>query len=110
MKYLKPNFNVFRPRQNGRRFADEMLKCILLNTIPLYFVPTGLINNILTLVRSRRQAIIRNNDDLITDACMRHAASVSYVKRCLHLYIRQISMFVSASCGSDHLSIRYKVS
>ena len=50
--------NSLRPRQNGRHFADEVFKCILLNEnvwipikISLKFVPQGLINNIPALVQ-----------------------------------------------------------
>ena len=50
-------FNTLRPRQNGRHFADDILKCILLNEnvwipfeISLKFVPKGPINNIPSLV------------------------------------------------------------
>ena len=44
--------NTFRPRQDGRYFADDVLKCIFLNEnvwislkIPLTFVPGDPINN-----------------------------------------------------------------
>ena len=44
--------NTLRPRQNGRRFADDTFKCIFLNEnvrlsikISLKFVPNGQINN-----------------------------------------------------------------
>ena len=44
--------NTLRPRQDGRYFADDILKCIFLNEnvwislkIPLKFVPKGPINN-----------------------------------------------------------------
>ena len=50
-------FNTLRPRQNGRRFADDTFKCIFLNEnvrisikISLMFVPKGPINNIPALV------------------------------------------------------------
>ena len=50
--------NTLRPRQNGRHFADDILKCISLNEnvwillkISLKFVPKALINNIPALVR-----------------------------------------------------------
>ena len=46
------NFNTLRPRQNGRRFADDTFKRIFLNEnvrisikISLKFVPKGPINN-----------------------------------------------------------------
>ena len=48
--------NTLRPRQNGRRFADDIFKCIFMNEnvsfpikISLKFVPKGLINNIPSL-------------------------------------------------------------
>ena len=48
-----PSFNTLRPGQNGRRFADDTLKCIFLNenvrisiNISLKFVPKGPINKI----------------------------------------------------------------
>ena len=50
--------NTLRPRQDGRYFADDVLKCIFLNEnvwislkIPLKFVPRGPINNIRVLVQ-----------------------------------------------------------
>ena len=50
--------NTFRPRQNGRHFADDIFKCIFLNEnvwIPIKisrkFVPKGPINNIPALVQ-----------------------------------------------------------
>ena len=49
--------NTLRPRQNGRHFADNILKCIFLNEnvwipieISLKFVPKGPIDNIPALV------------------------------------------------------------
>ena len=51
-------FNTLRPRQNGRHFPDDNLKCIFLNEniwisikISLKFVPRGPINNIPELVQ-----------------------------------------------------------
>ena len=51
-------FNTLRPRQDGRYFADDVLKCIFLNEnvwislkIPLKFVSKGPINNIQELVQ-----------------------------------------------------------
>ena len=50
--------NTLRPRQDGRYFADDVLKCIFLNEnvwislkIPLKFVRRGPINNIPALVQ-----------------------------------------------------------
>ena len=52
-----PYLNTLRPRQNGRHFADDILKCIFLNEnvwipieISLKFVPMGPIDNIPALV------------------------------------------------------------
>ena len=83
-------FNTLRPRQNGRRFADDTFKCVFFNEnvrisikISLKFVPKGPINNNPALgsdnglTLSRRQAIIWINDDFPTDAYMRHSASMS---------------------------------
>ena len=54
----KVNLNTLRPRNNGRHFADDIFRCILLNehvwiTIKnsLKFVPKGPINNIPALVQ-----------------------------------------------------------
>ena len=79
--------NTLRPRQNGRHFPDDIFKCIFLNEnewisikLSLKFVPnwqysiTGSDNG---LGSSRRQAIIWTNDGCITDAYMRHSASMS---------------------------------
>ena len=51
-------FNTLRPRQKGRRFADDVLKCILfieniriLIKISLKFVPKGPIKNIPAFVQ-----------------------------------------------------------
>ena len=50
--------NTWRPRQNGRHFADDIFKWIFLNEnvwipikIPLKFVPRGPINNIPAMVQ-----------------------------------------------------------
>ena len=60
--------NTFRSRQNGYIFADNIFKLIFLNenvwisiTISLKFVPKGD-----DLAPNRRQAIIWNNDGLIS--------------------------------------------
>ena len=52
------SLNTLRPRQNGRRFADDVFKDIFLNEnvwilikISLKFVPKGPINNIPALVQ-----------------------------------------------------------
>ena len=54
---LRTLLNTLRPRQDGRHFADDILKCIFLNEnvwipieISLKFVPKGPIDNIPALV------------------------------------------------------------
>ena len=56
--YSNRSINTLRPRQDGRYFADDVLKYIFLNenvwislNIPLKFVPRGPINNIPALVQ-----------------------------------------------------------
>ena len=69
-------------------FADDTFKGMFLKenvrtliNISLKFVPKGQINNIPALVQilapTRWQAIIWPNDGKITDAYMRHSASMS---------------------------------
>ena len=65
--------NTLRPRQNGRRFADDTFKCIFLNEdikisikISLKFVPKGQINNIPALVQI--MAWHRPGDKPLSDA------------------------------------------
>ena len=57
VRFKVAGLNTLRPRQNGRHFADDILKCIFLNEnvwipieISLKFVPKGLIDNIPALV------------------------------------------------------------
>ena len=52
------SFNTLKPKQNGRHFPDDILKCFFFNEnvwisigISLKYVPTGQINNIPTLVQ-----------------------------------------------------------
>ena len=52
------NFNTLRPRQNGRRFADDIFKCIFLKenvwislNISLKYIPKVPFNNIPTSVQ-----------------------------------------------------------
>ena len=85
--------NTLRPRQNGRQFPDDIFKRIFLNEyvwiliqISLKFVPKRAINNFPAMNSSdnglapiRRQAIIWTNDGSITDAYMRHSASMSFL-------------------------------
>ena len=79
--------NTLRPRQDGRRFPDDIFKYIFLNEIlwisikiSLKFVPRGPINNVGSdngLAPARRQAIIWSNNGSFTDAYMRHSGSMS---------------------------------
>ena len=52
------HIDILRPKQNSRRFADDIFKCIFVNEnvwisikIPLRYVAKGLINNIPALVQ-----------------------------------------------------------
>ena len=85
---MGPRPNTLKPRQNGRHFADNILKCIFLNENVWILIEIsskfgsnwsnssiGLDNG---LALSRRQAIIWNNDGYITDAYVRHSASLSW--------------------------------
>ena len=56
--YRSMFFNTLRPRHIGRRFPDDIFKCIFLNEnvwisieISPKFVPNGLINNFSALVQ-----------------------------------------------------------
>ena len=82
--------NTLRPRQNGRHFADDIFKCILLNenvwiTIKnsLKFVPKGPINNMPALVQImawRRPGDKPLSESMLAhfnDAYMRQSASMS---------------------------------
>ena len=67
--------NTLRPRQNGRRFADDTFKRIFLNEnvrisikISLKFVPKGPINNIAALVQI--MAWRRPGDKPLSEAMM----------------------------------------
>ena len=85
-----PTLNTLRLRQNGHYFADDTFKCIFLNEtlrisnkISLKFVPKGPINNIPALVeimawyRSGDKPLSEPMMVKITDAYMRHSASMS---------------------------------
>ena len=82
--------NTLRPRQNGRRFADDTFKRIYLNEtyrisikISLKFVPKGPINNIQALVqimawrRPGNKPLSEPMMVMSTHAYMSHTASMS---------------------------------
>ena len=71
----KPVLNTLRPRQNGRRFADDTFKRIFVNEnvrisikISLNFVPKGPINNIPALVQI--MAWRRSGDKPLSESMM----------------------------------------
>ena len=92
-------FNTLRPRQNGRRFADDTFRRIILNenvTIPieisLKFVPKVRINNIPALVQMMAWRPPGNKplsapmmDSLLTHICVTRAQWVKYRK--IHIYL-----------------------
>ena len=82
--------NTLRLRQNGRHFADDTFKSIFVNEnvrilieISPKFVPKGLIDNIPALVqmmawrRPGDKPLSEPMMGLLTDAYMRHSASMS---------------------------------
>ena len=79
-------FNILRPRQNGRQFADDIFKCIFLNEnilipikISLTFVPKGSINNIPALVQI--MAWRRPGDKPLSEPMMVNLPTHIYVTR-----------------------------
>ena len=67
--------NTLRPIQNGRHFADDIFKCIFLNSIvwisikiALKFVPKGPINNIPALVQ--KMAWRRSGDKALFESIL----------------------------------------
>ena len=88
---LKSNWvNALRPIQNGCHIADCMLKSIFLNPIAVFLLKfprnlfqsvqstiTHLIDSANGLIPIKCQAIFGLNDGLVTDAYMRHSASMS---------------------------------
>ena len=88
--------NTFRPRQNGRRFPDDIFKCIFLNEniwilikISLKFVPKWPINSIPTLVQIMAwrgpgdKPLSEPMMVYFVDAYMRLLASMRWVVACL---------------------------
>ena len=82
--------NTLRPKQNGRHFGDDILKCIFLNEnvwipiqISLKFISMGIINNIPALVQTmawRRPGDKPLSEPIIAyfaDAYMTRSASMS---------------------------------
>ena len=99
-------FNTLRPRQNGRHFAGDTFKHILLNEnvwiaikISLKFVPKGPINNIPALIQI--MAWRRSGDkplselmmvSLLTHICalglneLTHWGPAMHLQRCIYVY------------------------
>ena len=77
--------NTLRPRQNGRHFADDILSAFSWMKMFEFrlkfhwslFLKYSSIGSDNGLAPTRRQAIIWTNDGEITDAYMRHSASMS---------------------------------
>ena len=89
------NINTLRPEQNGRHFADDIFKCILLKgefyiliQISLKCVPWGLIGNESTfgsgndLAHVRRQVITLTNDDKALRRQMASQSASELVGQC----------------------------
>ena len=85
-KYFVFTFNTFRPRQNGRHFADDFFKCIFRNEnawipikISLKFVPWNPIYNIPALVQIL--AWRRPGDKPLSEPMMVNLTTHIYVTR-----------------------------
>ena len=86
MFYFRTQSNTLRPRQNGRRFADDTFKRIFLNEnvrisikISLKFVPKGPINNNPALVQI--MAWRRSGDQPLSEPLMVSLLTHIYVAR-----------------------------
>ena len=82
--YFRVMINTLGPRQNGRYFADDVLKCIFLNEnvwipvkISLQFVPKGAINNIPSLVQI--MAWRRQGDKPLSEPMMGNSLSLTHI-------------------------------
>ena len=87
--YTIPHFNTLRLRHNGRHFADDTFKCILVNKnvwisneISLKYVPWGRIDNnpasvqIMAWCRTGNKPLSEPMMVLFIDAYMSHSASM----------------------------------
>ena len=84
--------NILRPRQNGRHFPDDIIKCILLNeneliSIPLNFVFKGPTNNIPAFVQImawHQPLFQRTTVNLLTHICVTRS-QLFYKSRPAHI-------------------------
>ena len=93
--------NTLRLRQNGRHFADDIFKCILLNenvwiTIKnwLKFVPKGLINSIQALVQI--MAWRRSGDKPLSEPMMYSLLTDKCVTRPQWDYLQYIILWINS--------------
>ena len=90
-RHNRPRFNTLRPKQNGRHFADDIFKRILLNAnvrifnqISLKLVPMSPVNNKSALVqimawrRPGDKPLSERKMVYLIDAYMRYSASMSF--------------------------------
>ena len=109
--------NTLRPRQDGRYFADDVLKCIFLNEnvwislkIPLKFVSRGPNNNIPALVQImawRRPGDKPLSEPMLvfvpTHICITWPQWVNKIDNLNHIHMwqmsLQLSLFNSLFCG-----------
>ena len=94
--------NTLRPRQNGRHFADDILKHLFLNEkdwisikISLKFVPNGPINNITALVQI--MAWRRPGDKPLSEPMM--------VSLLTHLFVTRPQWVYGYFTAEGHLAI-----
>ena len=107
--------NSWRPRQNGRHFADDIFKCIFLNEnewislkISLKFVLKGPINNIPALVQI--MAWRRPGDKPLQGSTLSFLAGCPkshflgwYRNFLVYLYLKLDNQFVIWTCPKDKL-------
>ena len=119
---ISKRVNTLRPRQNGRRFADDTFKRIFLNEnvrilikISLKFVPKGPINNIPALVQI--MAWCRSGDkplsepmmvSLLAHICVTRPQWVNmrpWLEGELHFYIMDIMVHILPTAFSNAFSL-----
>ena len=110
---LIETINTLRPRQNGRHFPDDILKCIFVNDdvyisikISSKFVPKGLINNIPAMVQI--MAWRRPGDKPLSGPMMVSLLTNICVTRpqWFNLY-RLICLATSNECFAIHLAFTF---
>ena len=115
-RFLFSPFNSLRPRQNGRRFADDLFKCIFLNEnvrisikISLKFVPKDPIDNISALVLI--MAWHRPGDKLLSEPMLVRSLTHICVTRPqwvnTYAYCHSVNYLISKEYCYDHCKLLF---